>query len=100
MENFLRHHANAYGEVRRPCGIAPRAFERRFHLAEHIRVAGATLENGLLHVELVREVPEALRPRLVKIDAGAGTGGTRVIEADETAVKAVPASKTAKTKAA
>ena len=81
-------------------GIATRAFERRFHLAEHIRVAGATLENGLLHVELVREVPEALRPRLVKIDAGAGTGGTRVIEADETAVKVVPASKTAKTKAA
>ncbi len=50
-------------------GIAGRAFERRFELAEHIRVAGASLENGLLHVELVREVPEAARPRSIKIES-------------------------------
>jgi molecular chaperone IbpA len=48
-------------------GIAGRAFERRFTLADHIRVSGASLVNGLLHVELVREVPEAMKPRQVKI---------------------------------
>jgi len=51
-------------------GIARRAFERRFQLADHIRVAGASLDNGLLHVELVREVPEALKPRKIEIAAG------------------------------
>lgn len=51
-------------------GIAERAFERRFTLADHIRVAGATLENGLLHVDLVREVPEALKPRTIEIAKG------------------------------
>ena len=50
-------------------GIAGRAFERRFTLADHIRVSGASLVNGLLHVELVREVPEAMKPRQVKINA-------------------------------
>ena len=49
-------------------GIAGRAFERRFELAEHIRVAGASLVNGLLHVDLVREVPEAMKPRTVRIE--------------------------------
>jgi len=49
-------------------GIAGRAFERRFELADHIRVAGASLVNGLLHVELVREVPEAMKPRSIKIE--------------------------------
>ena len=44
-------------------GIATRAFERRFQLADHVRAVGATMENGLLHVDLVREVPEALKPR-------------------------------------
>ena len=48
-------------------GIAGRAFERRFTLADHIRVNGASLANGLLHVDLVREVPEAMKPRQVKI---------------------------------
>jgi molecular chaperone IbpA len=48
-------------------GIAGRAFERRFTLADHIRVNGASLVNGLLHVDLVREVPEAMKPRQVKI---------------------------------
>ncbi len=50
-------------------GIATRAFERRFNLADHIKVTGATLENGLLHIELVREVPEALKPRQIEINA-------------------------------
>jgi molecular chaperone IbpA len=50
-------------------GIAGRAFERRFTLADHIRVNGASLVNGLLHVDLVREVPEAMKPRQVKIGA-------------------------------
>jgi molecular chaperone IbpA len=48
-------------------GIAGRPFQRRFELAEYIRVAGASLENGLLHIELVREVPEAVKPRSIKI---------------------------------
>ncbi|MBV8534038.1 MAG: Hsp20 family protein [Alphaproteobacteria bacterium] len=51
-------------------GIAGRAFERRFQLAEHIKVAGAQLVNGLLHVDLVREVPEAKRPRTIKVETG------------------------------
>lgn len=48
-------------------GIATRAFERRFQLAEHVRVTGAVSENGLLHIDLVREVPEALKPRRIAI---------------------------------
>ena len=51
-------------------GIAGRAFERRFQIADHIKVVGAQLVNGLLHIDLVREVPEAKRPRSIKIDAG------------------------------
>ena len=51
-------------------GIAGRAFERRFELAEHIKVKEASLRNGLLHVDLVREVPEAAKPRTIKIAAG------------------------------
>jgi len=49
-------------------GIAGRAFERRFQLADYIRVEGARLVNGLLQVDLVREVPEALKPRRIKIE--------------------------------
>ena len=49
-------------------GIATRAFERRFELADHIEVVGARLENGLLYIDLVREVPEAMKPRSIKID--------------------------------
>jgi molecular chaperone IbpA len=51
-------------------GIAGRAFERRFELADHIKVVGAKLTNGLLNVELVREVPEAMKPRSIKIGNG------------------------------
>ncbi len=48
-------------------GIAARTFERRFQLADHVVVKGAKLENGLLHVDLVRELPEAMKPRTIPI---------------------------------
>lgn len=51
-------------------GIAARAFERRFQLADHVQVRGAALENGLLHVDLVREIPEAAKPRRIAINGG------------------------------
>ena len=57
-------------------GIATRAFEKRFQLADHVRALGATTENGLLHVDLVREVPEALKPRKIKIVAGGQVEGS------------------------
>ncbi|MHA7776393.1 Hsp20 family protein [Roseibium sp. M-1] len=57
-------------------GIASRTFERRFQIAEHVRVEGASLENGLLHVDLVREIPEAMKPRKIEITSG----GTKQIE--------------------
>ena len=48
-------------------GIATRAFERRFTLADHVRVTGAVHENGMLHIDLKREIPEALKPRRIEI---------------------------------
>ena len=54
-------------------GIAARTFERRFQLADYVQVTGASLENGLLHIDLVREIPEAKKPRLVPISAGGKT---------------------------
>lgn len=60
-------------------GIAARAFERVFQLADHVQVKGAALENGLLHVELVREIPEAKKPRQIKI--GNGAAKAHVIDA-------------------
>ena len=48
-------------------GIATRAFERRFHLADHLRVTGAAHADGMLHIDLVREVPETLKPRRIEI---------------------------------
>ena len=51
-------------------GIATRAFERRFQLADHVRAVEAGTENGLLHIDLVREVPEALKPRKIEIARG------------------------------
>lgn len=50
-------------------GIAERGFDRRFQLADHVRVHGAELVNGLLHIDLVREIPEALKPRTIAISA-------------------------------
>lgn len=52
-------------------GIATRAFERKFTLAEHIRVTGASHADGMLHIDLVREVPEALKPRKIAIERNA-----------------------------
>ncbi|MCF6320232.1 MAG: Hsp20 family protein [Rhizobiaceae bacterium] len=52
-------------------GIAGRAFERRFQLADHVEVRDASLENGLLHIDLVREIPDAMKPRKIAITAGA-----------------------------
>ena len=53
-------------------GIATRSFERRFALADHIQVRGADLKDGMLSIELVREIPEAMKPRTIKIGGGAG----------------------------
>ena len=61
-------------------GIATRAFERRFHLADHVRVTGATHENGMLHIDLHREVPEALKPRRIEI-ASSSTLDAKAVEA-------------------
>lgn len=61
-------------------GIAERAFERRFQLADHVEVKGAALENGLLHVDLEREIPEAMKPRTIAISAPEEDGKTKVIE--------------------
>lgn len=60
-------------------GIANRAFERRFALADHVRVAGATSVNGMLNIDLVREVPEALKPRRIEI-AGSDTVEAKAVE--------------------
>ncbi|MHC0053512.1 Hsp20 family protein [Actibacterium sp. D379-3] len=51
-------------------GIATRAFERRFQLADHVKVTGATHADGMLHIDLVREMPEALKPRRIEIARG------------------------------
>lgn len=60
-------------------GIANRAFERRFALAEHVHVTGASHVNGMLHIDLVREVPEALKPRQIAI-ASADTVEAKAVE--------------------
>ena len=60
-------------------GIANRSFERRFDLADHIKVVAARLENGLLSIDLVREVPEAMKPRSIKIES-LQPAATKVIE--------------------
>ena len=62
-------------------GIAARAFERRFELADHVTVGGASLVNGLLHVDLVREIPEAQKPRQIPI----GKAGPRAVETSKAA---------------
>jgi molecular chaperone IbpA len=51
-------------------GIAARDFEQRFQLATHVKVTGASFDNGMLNIELVREIPEALKPRKIVIDGG------------------------------
>ncbi|CUH63208.1 16 kDa heat shock protein A [Thalassovita gelatinovora] len=64
-------------------GIATRAFERRFTLADHVRVTGATHADGMLHIDLVREMPETLKPRRVEIASG------QTVEKDIVDAKAV-----------
>ena len=61
-------------------GIAGRSFERRFQLADHVEVKGASLRNGLLHIELVRVIPEAMKPRKIEIVA-ADNGNAARLEA-------------------
>lgn len=65
-------------------GIAGRSFERRFQLADHVRVASATLVNGLLNIDLKREVPEANKPRKIQINAE-GNPTIQVIKSDKAA---------------
>jgi molecular chaperone IbpA len=60
-------------------GIATRSFERRFNLADHVKVVSASLENGLLHIELERELPEAMKPRTIKI----GKSRTRLLDVEK-----------------
>jgi molecular chaperone IbpA len=62
-------------------GIAERGFERRFQMADHVRVSGAELANGLLHIDLVREVPEALKPRSIAISSPTAKKKRKTIEA-------------------
>ena len=64
-------------------GIATRSFERRFNLADHVQVKGARLDNGLLHIELEREIPEAMKPKSISIDSG-----SRLIENAKKKIKA------------
>ncbi|MGJ8626295.1 MAG: Hsp20 family protein [Sulfitobacter sp.] len=65
-------------------GIATRAFERRFHLADHVHVTGAAHADGMLHIELERQVPEALKPRQIQI-----ASDTKAIEKDVVDAKSV-----------
>ena len=64
-------------------GIATRSFERRFNLADHVKVVAASLENGLLHIDLERELPEAMKPRTIKI----GTSSARLLDTEKISTK-------------
>jgi molecular chaperone IbpA len=64
-------------------GIATRSFERRFNLADHVKVVSASLENGLLHIELERELPEEMKPRTIKI----GKSSARLLDIEKIASK-------------
>lgn len=71
QENLLTVKGNKQADTERNYlyqGIAERGFERRFQLADYVRVKGADLKNGLLHIELTREVPEAMKPRKIAIN--------------------------------
>ena len=71
QENLLTVKGNKQADSERNYlyqGIAERGFERRFQLADYVRVKGADLKNGLLHIDLVREVPEAMKPRKIEIN--------------------------------
>lgn len=77
-------------------GIAGRSFERRFQLADHVKVRGARLENGLLNIELEREIPEALKPRSIAIQ----TVTSASTESSEPAIEEKPKKKRSKSVAA
>lgn len=62
-------------------GIAARSFKSQFHVADHVKVVGASLENGLLHIDLVREIPEAMKPRKIAITSN-GADKTKQIEGE------------------
>ena len=79
-------------------GIASRGFERRFQLADHVHVTAATLANGLLHIELVREVPEAKKPRVIPISQ-VGSAGEAALH-QGTLIEATVAGKPAVTRKA
>lgn len=69
-------------------GIAARDFEQRFQLANHVKVTSASFDNGMLTIELVREVPEALKPRKIAIGGASGTiegGNVKTLEQREAA---------------
>ena len=71
QENLLTVKGNKQADSERHYlyqGIAERGFERRFQLADYVRVQGADLKNGLLHIDLAREVPEAMKPRKIEIN--------------------------------
>ena len=61
-------------------GIAERAFERRFHLADHVEVTGADINNGMLSIRLLRELPEAAKPRQITIGGASGQTRAKIIE--------------------
>ena len=63
-------------------GIAARNFERRFQLADHVEVRDASLENGLLHIDLVREIPEAMKPRKISIGDKKAKAKSKQIEGE------------------
>jgi molecular chaperone IbpA len=83
-ENTLSIRGEKHGEPENSTylhrGIASRSFERRFQLADYVVVKGASLENGLLHVDLVRELPEAMKPRTIEITTKPETEKPRVID--------------------
>ncbi len=66
-------------------GIASRSFERRFQLADHVQVTSASLEKGLLHVDLVRELPEARKPRQIPIGGTHSEAGPQVVASPKAA---------------
>jgi molecular chaperone IbpA len=68
-------------------GITAHSFERRFSLADHVEVEGASFRNGLLQIDLVRRVPEAMKPRRIDIKAGNGATQTQVQRSDKDALK-------------
>ena len=75
-----KEEANADGSELLYRGIAARAFERRFQLADHVDVVGAALKNGLLHIDLKRNIPEELKPRKIEVVNG-GAKPAKQIEA-------------------